>query len=71
MKCPNCSSENISSVIDTHTHTKEKDFSGGNACCGYVLFGWPGVLCGLCGSGSKTSKSTKTTHICNDCGRRF
>ena len=48
MKCPNCGSTNISSITDTHTHTK--GFDGGDACCGYLLFGWPGILCGLCNS---------------------
>lgn len=37
---------------------------------GYLLFGWPGVLCGLCNTGDTTT-STKTTNICNDCGNRF
>ena len=37
---------------------------------GYLLFGWPGILCGLCGTGDTTTM-TKTTNICNDCGNRF
>jgi uncharacterized CHY-type Zn-finger protein len=68
MRCPRCGSENISSIIDTKTHTK--GFDGGDACCGYLLFGWPGVLCGLCNTGDTTT-TTKTTNICNDCGNRF
>ena len=43
MRCPRCGSENISSIVNTDTHTK--GFDGGSACCGYLLFGWPGVLC--------------------------
>lgn len=54
MRCPRCGSENISSIIDTKTHTK--GFDGGDACCGYLLFGWPGVLCGLCNTGDTTLK---------------
>lgn len=34
MRCPRCGSENISSIIDTKTHTK--GFDGGDACCGYL-----------------------------------
>ena len=68
MKCPNCGSTNISSITDTHTHTK--GFDSGDACCGYLLFGWPGILCGLCNSGDTTT-FTHTTYICNDCGTRF
>ncbi len=68
MRCPKCGSENISSIVNTNTHTK--GFDGGNACCGYLLFGWPGVLCGLCNTGDTTT-TTNTTNICNNCGYRF
>ena len=68
MRCPNCGSTNISSITDTHTHTK--GFDGCDACCGYLLFGWPGILCGLCNTGD-TTITTRTTYICNDCGTRF
>ena len=68
MKCPKCGSESISSVVDTTTKTK--GFDSANACCGYLLFGWFGILCGLCNTGDTTT-TTKTTHICNDCGKRF
>ena len=67
MRCPKCGSENISSIMNSHTHSK--GFDGGGACCGYLLFGWPGVLCGLCNTGESTT--THTTNICNDCGKRF
>lgn len=67
MRCPRCGSNNISSIINTNRYSK--GFSGGNACCGYLLFGWPGILCGLCNTGDKTT--TNTTNICNDCGHRF
>jgi len=68
MKCPNCGSEDISNIVDTKTETK--GFGGGRACCGYVLFGWPGILCGLCKTGDTTT-TTRTKRICNNCGRRF
>lgn len=59
MRCPRCGSENISSIVNTNTHTK--GFDGGDACCGYLLFGWPGILCGLCNTGDTT-----TTIFCYD-----
>ena len=68
MKCPKCGSESISSIVDTKTYTK--GFDGGCACCGYLLVGWPGVLCGLCNTGDTTT-TTKTRNICNECGYRF
>lgn len=67
MRCPNCGSDSITSIIDKNT--TNKNFDGTGACCGILLFGWPGLLCGLCDTGSKTE--TKTTNICNNCGRRF
>ena len=67
MRCPYCGSNSITSIIDKNTINNNFDSLG--ACCGILLFGWPGLLCGLCDTGSKTS--TKTTNVCNDCGRRF
>lgn len=67
MRCPKCGSENISSIVNTHTHTK--GFDGSDACCGYLIFGWPGILCGLCNTGSETT--IQSTNICNECGKRF
>ena len=54
MKCPNCGSENCQYVATTETHGKS--FSVSNACCGSILLGPIGVLCGACGTGvqSKT-----------------
>ncbi|MDO4283181.1 MAG: hypothetical protein Q4D02_06040 [Clostridia bacterium] len=68
MICPYCKSNNISSIVDTETKTK--GFGGGKACCGYLIFGWPGILCGLCNTG-ETKTKTKTTHVCQDCGKKF
>lgn len=67
MRCPNCGSNSITCIVDKNTTSK--NFNGFDACCGVILFGWPGLLCGLCDTGTKTN--TKTTNICNDCGRRF
>ena len=67
MKCPNCGSENCQYITTTETHGK--GFSASNACCGSILLGPLGVLCGACGTGVHS-----TTHeywICNTCGRRF
>lgn len=67
MKCPNCGSENCQYITTTETHGK--GFSASNACCGSILLGPLGVLCGACGTGVHS-----TTHeywVCNTCGRRF
>lgn len=67
MKCPNCGSENCQYVATTETHGKS--FSVSNACCGSILLGPIGVLCGACGTGVQSK--THEYWICNTCGRRF
>lgn len=64
MKCPNCGSENVNLIHNTSKH----GFKGSDACCGYILFGPLGILCGTFGSG-KWSK--KEFWLCNNCGSRF
>lgn len=63
MKCPQCGSEHVQFA----THTKSKSFSFLDSCCGYVMLGPLGILCGLCGA----SSSTKEFWICLDCGHKF
>lgn len=64
IKCPKCGSDKISLVSDT----QKKGFSTGNACCGYMLLGPLGFLCGSIGS-----NKTKTTEywVCGGCGNHF
>ena len=64
MNCPNCGSSNCFPM----TETKSTDFDNVNACCGFLLWGPIGILCGLCGSGETT---TKQYWKCGDCGRNF
>lgn len=67
VRCPRCGAFGCNMVSETQT--KNKDFNAGNACCGYLLFGIEGILCGLCGTGSKTK--TKNYWICPNCGNKF
>lgn len=67
MKCPYCGSEHTTTIVDRRTN--QKDYSLGSGCCGYLLFGVWGLLCGLCGAGTETTESV--THVCNDCGKTF
>lgn len=63
MKCPRCGSEHIQFATNT--------YGGGGSvsksCCGYILLGPFGILCGMCNSGTKTEEFW----ICHDCGNRF
>jgi len=59
--CPRCGSSRVFFV------TKESgDFAPSNACCGYILFGPLGLLCGLV-----SNKETVTMKECQDCGYQF
>lgn len=63
MKCPNCGSENI----QFGTNTSGGGFSLSNSCCGYLVLGPIGLLCGACGSGT----TTEEFWICQCCGHKF
>ena len=65
IKCPKCGSNNSQYVSVEHSG------SGGSftdACCGLLLFGPIGILCGLCGA---SSSYTESYWICHDCGKKF
>ncbi len=68
MRCPRCGSYAIERII--RTDTTEKGFGFFKACCGYLIFGCIGILCGLCGAGKRRTFTT-TSFICRDCGHRF
>jgi hypothetical protein len=63
MICPKCGGENCHFV--SHTKTTSGSFCDG--CCGFLIFGPIGILCGLCDS----SSSTKEYWVCDSCGTKF
>ncbi len=67
MKCPRCKGENCQYVTTSETYSK--GFDSGDACCGLLLLGPIGLLCGLCGSESNTK--VKEYWVCHDCGNKF
>ncbi|QWC00027.1 zinc ribbon domain-containing protein [Mycoplasmatota bacterium] len=61
IRCPNCQSTDIFLL------TKESSgFDGSNACCGYIIFGPLGLLCGLSGA-----RESMTVRKCKNCGHEF
>jgi hypothetical protein len=60
--CPKCGSTGI------HFITREKgaNYSASNACCGYIIFGPFGLLCGLF-----SDKKTETIRKCMRCNHEF
>ena len=53
--------------IQFGTNTSGGGFSFSDACCGSIILGPLGVLCGACGSDMKTEEFW----ICQDCGNKF
>lgn len=68
MSCPKCGSEDIEIITETSNSTQ--GFGAGKGCCGYIIFGPIGLLCGLLGMGKGTS-NTNTYRMCRNCGSRF
>ena len=64
VKCPKCGSKQVEFV----TQTKTKGVSGSKACCGWVLLGPLGAICGMSGAGKSSSK---TIRKCKKCGYEF
>ena len=75
MHCPQCGNYQLQFYTDNNTtvQTSGGGYSGAKGCCGYLLLGPFGLLCGTCGSKSKTTVINDTKHywICNRCGFRF
>lgn len=65
MRCPSCHSENCYVQNDV----TRQGYGGEKGCCGYILLGPLGLLCGLCGKDDV--KSEEKYWLCNNCGRKF
>ncbi len=68
MVCRRCNNDNCYIVEESETH--EKGYGAGKGCCGYMIFGPIGLICGLCGMGEKNT-SRKSYWICPNCGNKF
>ncbi len=62
VRCPNCGSKNIDFV----TYQASSNFDKGDACCGYLLCGPIGLLCG-----AKDKTEARTVRKCKKCGKEF
>ena len=65
MKCPKCGSENTQYVAVHHSGSSG---SFTDACCGMMIFGPIGILCGLCGA---SPGFTDDYWVCHSCGKKF
>ncbi|MFP4478621.1 MAG: double zinc ribbon domain-containing protein [Candidatus Izemoplasmatales bacterium] len=61
VRCPNCGSAEI------YLMTRESGgFDASNACCGYIILGPLGLLCGL-----SSERESVTVRKCKNCGYEF
>lgn len=67
ISCPKCLSNDIMPVSEVKT--TGKDFNAKNACCGYLMCGPLGLLCGATGKGKQTI--TNVCWVCKNCGHKF
>lgn len=71
VECPNCHSSNLMLLPETKTDISGGGYRVGKGCCGWILLGPLGLLCGLCGTGIKSKSQTVTFWVCKDCGNKF
>ena len=62
VRCPKCGSKNVEFV----TYQASSNFDKGDACCGYLMCGPIGLLCG-----AKDKTTAKTVRKCKKCGHEF
>ncbi len=70
-RCPKCGSTNLQALIATDVKTHGKDYSASKGCCGALLLGPFGLLCGSCGKGKQTTTTNTTVFVCQFCGYQF
>ena len=67
IKCPHCGGTDCQIVSEVKS--SGKDYEADKGCCGFILLGPIGLLCGACGDGQETT----TTHywVCKSCGHKW
>lgn len=56
IKCPRCGSVSVTTI--------KKGYATGDACCGAILFGPLGLLCGA-------TDANKLSNVCQNCGHKW
>lgn len=71
--CPNCGagSECCQPIPKVNVKTSGGGYSIWDGCCGMILLGPAGLLCGACGKGVKTEVRSETWFVCQKCGAEF
>ncbi len=67
LSCPHCGNHELQAINETETSGGGYNAAGG--CCGYLLMGPLGLLCGACNS--KATSRNQNYWICSKCGHKF
>ena len=71
LRCPDCGGKELQISSETQINTKGKNYSAGQGCLGFLVFGPLGLLCGSCGKGQTVSSSNVSYWNCPKCGKKF
>lgn len=69
--CPKCRSKDVLPLSETETEVSGGGYGVGSGCCGWILLGPIGLLCGLCGRETKVNSKTRHFWICKSCEHKF
>ena len=67
--CPFCGEPACHPLQKNETTVTNKSYGWGSGCCGMILLGPFGLLCGLCGKGSKVESKSELWWVCKKCGK--
>lgn len=67
--CPFCNEPDCQPLQKSETTVTNKSYGWGGGCCGMLLLGPFGLLCGLCGKGSKVESKSELWWVCKKCGK--
>lgn len=73
LSCPYCRAGggHCHPVVKTDVKTSGGGYGFWSGCCGLILLGPPGLLCGACGRSVKTKVRNDTWWVCDQCGKEF
>jgi len=70
VSCPVCKSAYCRVISQNNTIVDNSGYAAGKGCCGYILFGPLGLLCGLL-SKRRTRTISQSFWHCDSCGNKF
>lgn len=69
--CPNCKSQNLFPISESEVNVSGGGYGFGSGCCGWLLLGPIGLLCGFCGRRVRSQSQNRQFWLCKSCGHKF